>query len=253
MKPIVCLFLCSAGFLPPGALYGRPRRRRKPPNATSTIVVETGKANCAVDVDSIPSGITTATGSLTVKGIDPNDHYVHVRCPGDPETTSFVTVKAGEKAVVRPKASGTGGNEGDSAALQAAESKTELRTIVRRAADERSDGKFDEAVKDLRYASTLDPENPDLHRELGITFLLEKDWQRARIEMLEALRHDPDDADAHSNLAEALERLGLYKMALDQYRIATHLDPTDDSYRQHYLEALGKYAVQQGELKHKKK
>lgn len=250
---MVCGFLGAAELLATGYLYGLPGRRPKPQTATAAVVVEAGKANCAVDVDSVPSGTTGSTGSLTVKGIDAGGHYVHVRCPGEAQTTNFVSPTPGEKAVVQPKAPGAEETDGDSSPLQRAESKMELRTIVRKAADERAEGRFDEAVKDLRYASTLDPENPDLHRELGITFLLEKDWQPARVEMLEALRHDPDDADAHSNLAFALERLGDYKDSLDQYRIATHLDPEDDSYRQHYLEVLGKFAVQQDALKHKKK
>ncbi|MGH9432528.1 MAG: tetratricopeptide repeat protein [Terriglobia bacterium] len=252
LKQWVCGAVCISGFFVSGALFGRPRRSKKPQNATASIIVETGKAGCSVDVDSTPSGTTGLKGNLTVRGVEPNDHYVHVHCPDEVETSSFVSPQPGGKAVVQPKPPGVG-SDGESAALQVAESKMELQTIVRRAADERAEGRFDEAVKDLRYAATLDPENPDLHRELGITFLLEKDWQRARIEILEALRHDPNDADAHSNLGYTLERLGKYKAALDQYRIATHLDPAEDSYRQHYLEALEKYAVQQAAVKQKKK
>ena len=253
VKQMVWGFLGAAELATAGYLTGLPRRRPKAPTATASIVVDAGKANCAVDVDSVPGGTTGSTGSLTVKGIEAGGHYVHVRCPGEAESTNFISPKPGEKAEVQPKAPGAPGTDGNPTPLQRAESKTELRTIVQRASDERADGRFDEAVKDLRYAATLDPENPDLHRELGITFLLQKEWQPARVEMLEALRHDPDDADAHSNLGFALERLGDYKDSLDQYRIATHLDPEDDSYRQHYMEVLGKFAVQQDALKHKKR
>ena len=253
MMQLVFCGVLMAGVLASGSLYGRPRKSKPPQSATAAIVIETGKPGCSVDVDSIPSGVTGPKGSLTVGDVEASDHYVHVRCPGQAEITSFVSLQPGEKTVVTPKGSGVEGSDGDSAALQLAESKMELQTIVRRAGDERAEGRFDAAVKDLRYAATLDPENPDLHRELGITFLLEKDWQRARVEILEALRHDPNDAEARSNLGYALERLGRYKGALDQYRMATHLDPDEDSYRQHYMEALEKYSVQQAQGKRKKK
>jgi Flp pilus assembly protein TadD len=88
-----------------------------------------------------------------------------------------------------------------------------------------------------------------LHRELGITFLLAKDWKRARVEMLEALKHDPDDADAHNGLGYALEKLGELEPALREYRTATHLEPDDPSYRQHYIEALAKLSAQKAEKK----
>ena len=102
-------------------------------------------------------------------------------------------------------------------------------------------------------ASRLDPENTDLHRELGITFLLAKDWPRARVEMLEAVRHDPQDADAHNGLGYALDKLGNLDGALKEYRIATHLEPDDSSYQQHYLDALGKVAARQDSEQTKKK
>ena len=102
----------------------------------------------------------------------------------------------------------------------------------------------------LRDAAKLDPENSDLHCELGITFLLGKDWKRARVEMLEAVRHEPTNADAHNGLGYALEKLGKLDDALKEYRTASKLDPEDSSYRQHYVDALGKlYAQQAGKKK----
>jgi Flp pilus assembly protein TadD len=108
----------------------------------------------------------------------------------------------------------------------------------------RSHGRLEEAVRELREATKLDPENSDLHRELGITFLLDKDWKRARVEMLEAIRHDPTDADAHNGLGYALEKLGEFAPALQEYRTATHLEPDDPSYRQHYFEAMARLSAQ---------
>ena len=128
-----------------------------------------------------------------------------------------------------------------------------LRRDVQQAATLRAQGQLDEAVQLLHEAARMDPENSDLHRELGITFLLNKEWKRARVEMLEALRHDPNDADAHNGLGYALEKLGDINSALKEYRVATHLEPDNASYRQHYLEGLGKLAARQAEAKEKKK
>ena len=106
----------------------------------------------------------------------------------------------------------------------------------------RARGRLEEAVERLRAALKLDAENSDLHRELGITFLLGKDWKRARVEMLEAIRHDPTDADAYNGLGYALEKMGDLGGAVKQYRMATRLDPQDPTYRTHYFDILSKLA-----------
>jgi superkiller protein 3 len=106
----------------------------------------------------------------------------------------------------------------------------------------RGRGRLDEAVGHLRAALKLDAENSDLHRELGITFLLGKDWKRARVEMLEAIRLDPTDADAYNGLGYALEKIGDLNEAVRQYRMATRLDPSDATYRTHYFDILSKLA-----------
>jgi len=80
---------------------------------------------------------------------------------------------------------------------------------------------------------------------LGITFLLAKEWKRARVEMIEAIRHDQPDADAHNGLGYALEKLGDIDGAVKEYRTATHLEPDDPSYRTHYFDALVKIQARQ--------
>jgi len=101
----------------------------------------------------------------------------------------------------------------------------------------------------LWAALKLDSENADLHRELGITFLLGKDWKRARVEMLEAIRHDPTDADAYNGLGYALEKMGDLNEAVKQYRLATQLDPQDPTYRTHYFDILSKLAQEKAKKK----
>jgi Flp pilus assembly protein TadD len=115
-----------------------------------------------------------------------------------------------------------------------------LRQLVQQALQLRAQARLDEAVAALRKAMKLDPANSDLHRELGITFLLAKEWKRARVEMIEAIRHDQGDADAHNGLGYALEKLGDIDDAVKEYRTAMNLEPDDPSYRTHYFDALVK-------------
>jgi tetratricopeptide (TPR) repeat protein len=206
---------------------------------------------CAIELDAVSAGNTNAQGELVLRDVDPTDHYIHVLCPGQHERAYFVSPRAGETAEIRvtPDAGSAPTGAAGVASLDAAERKIELRQLVQKAVELRAAGLFDEAVSKLREATERDPENSDLHRELGITFLLDKDWKRARVEMLEALKHDPDDADAHNGLGYALEKLGELKAALEEYHTATHLEPDDRSYRQHYIEVLAKLSAQNGEKK----
>ena len=129
----------------------------------------------------------------------------------------------------------------------------EVRRLFREAADFRSNGQFPQAIDALRRAIKIDPENPNLHHELGTTFLMIRDWERARVELIEAIRHDPNSAGLHNGLGYALEKLGEIRPALDQFRLAARLDPTDTSYRDQYFEALGLLAAQQSGKKRKAK
>ncbi len=201
-----------------------------------------------MDLDAEPAGKTDAKGILALDEVDPSDHYLHVRCPGEqPETAYFVSPHAGENLEIRPAPPGA--SPGSPPPIEPAELKVKLSQSVQRAVRLRSQSRLEEAVELLRQATKMDPENSDLHRELGITFLLDKEWKRARVEMLEAIRHDPTDADAHNGLGYALEKLGEIDAALKEYRIATRLEPDNSSYRQHYLEAIGKLALKQAEKK----
>lgn len=218
------------------------------------MTVHAEKPGCKVDLDGAPQGETDPQGDLILTDVDPSDHYVHVDCPGQTEITRFVSPGAGENAELRVVPRSAAGEEGgDASSIASAEHNLELRKLLGEAMDLRAGGQFPQAIQKLRQAVQVDPDNPDLHRELGITFLMIRDWGRARIELLEAIHHDAGNADAHNGLGYALEKLGEIRPALDQFRIATHLDPNDESYQQHYLEALGMLAAQQYEKKNKKR
>jgi len=218
--------------------FGVASARERQPQ-TAKVAVQMGQAGCQVELDAVPAGITDAAGNIDLADVDPGDHYIHVRCPGKPEAAYFLSPKAGEEARIVPNSSALAPARG-SDPTSIADDKIALRRLVQQAVQLRAQARLDEAVAALRQAMNLDPENSDLHRELGITFLLSKEWKRARIEMIEAIRHDQTDADAHNGLGYALEKLGDIDGAVKEYRIATNLEPDDPSYRTHYFDALVK-------------
>lgn len=212
--------------------------------------MNTGRPGCAVEIDSTPAGKTDSQGILVVHDVDPSDHYLHVHCPNQPRETAYlISPHLGETLTIRAEPGNSAGLDAPRTPLEAAEIRIQLRQNVQHAVRLRAQGRLDEAVELLHEATKMDPENSDLHRELGISFLLAKEWKRAKVEMQEALRHDPTDADAHNGLGYSLEKLGDVGRALKEYRTATHLEPDNPTYRQHYLEVLAKLAGQKGAQK----
>ena len=64
------------------------------------------------------------------------------------------------------------------------------------------------------------------------------DWDGAIAEEREALRLNPNNASAHSNLGLALEKKGDLRGALEEYRAAYMLDPKEARYKQNYERLL---------------
>lgn len=244
LKPGINIVL--AGFLLALPASAAPRARNTEEKQPTILRVHTGIADCRVDVDGIVAGKTDSAGNISISNQEPGDHYVHADCSKKPEMSEYISLPPGRTTTLDFAATAS---HRTITPLQAAENKIRLRKIVLNAVEARANGKFDRAVSLLHQAALLDPSNSDLHRELGITFLLNKDWERARVEMIEAIRHDPGDADAHNGLGYALEKLGNLKQALAEYRAATKLDPTDESYREHYYNVLSKLAAQQSTVK----
>ena len=67
-----------------------------------------------------------------------------------------------------------------------------------------------------------------------------KEWKRAVVELREAIRLDPEAAEAHNHHGYALEKINKLKAALDSYQTAVELDPNDQTYRQRYTNILVK-------------
>ena len=234
--------------------YGLPKwfhgKKHGKQNASATVSVVSGIDRCKVDVDGEEAGITGSDGVLLVKNVDPGDHYVHVQCPNHRDTSYFISPAAGHQVEVDARGAAANSSMSDSASTNPAASEMELRNMVSEADQLRSNGKLKEAVELLRKATMLDPRNGDLHRELGITFLMFHDWEGARIEMLEAVHREPENVDAHNGLAYALEKLGDLEGALKEYQVCTKMDPHDTSYRDHCVQVLGQLYAEKSQKKH---
>jgi tetratricopeptide (TPR) repeat protein len=242
-------FLSTAVLLIPYSLYALLASEKAREQTPAQVTVRALAPGCSVDLDDQRVGKTNDDGVLVVPEVDPGDHYLHLRCPGEEDKAFFISARSGESVAL-------GGNRAKGApdsqakpALSVAETRIQLRQLVQQAVQLRARGRLDEAVEHLRAALKLDAENYDLHRELGITFLLGKDWKRARVEMLEAIRHDPTDADAYNGLGYALEKMGDLDAAVKQYRMATQLDPADPTYRTHYFDILSRLAQERAKKK----
>ena len=249
MKSSRQLALVFAILLAPAGLDGSLSMEKGREQASAQVTVRASARGCTVDLDNYRLGMTDEHRLLVAPQVEPGDHYLHVRCPSQAEQAFFISPHAGENLKLdAEKAAASSSAQADSIA-NPAETKIRLSQLVQQAVQLRARGRLDEAVELLHAALKLDAENSDLHRELGITFLLGKDWKRARVEMLEAIRHDPTDADAYNGLGYALEKMGDLNEAVKQYRMATHLDPADPTYRTHYFDALSKIAQEKEKKK----
>lgn len=244
---LVALALAANAYGLPKWFHGKKHEKQ---DKLATVSVVSGIDRCKVDVDGKDAGITGSDGALMVKDVEPGDHYLHVQCPGQREMSYFISPADGHQVEVDARDAAAHSSLTDSTPINPVASEMELRHMVSEADQLRSSGKFKEAVELLRKAATLDPRNGDLHRELGITFLMFHDWEGARIEMLEAVRREPENVDAHSGLAYALEKLGDLDGALKQYKICTQMDPHDTSYRDHYVQVLGQLYAEKAQKKH---
>lgn len=94
---------------------------------------------------------------------------------------------------------------------------------------------LDDARIEFEKAIEMNPENPDSHLHLGLTFYELEAYERAVDCYENVLRIDGDDAYAHYNLGNAYYEQGLqegegsefFKRAMKEYRAALKLNPSD--------------------------
>lgn len=77
--------------------------------------------------------------------------------------------------------------------------------------------KFDAAIDILMQALERSPDDPIIHNNLGMCWLLRRDYEQSLAEFTKAAEASPDDARFRGNLALATGMLGLYEEALALY------------------------------------
>jgi tetratricopeptide (TPR) repeat protein len=89
----------------------------------------------------------------------------------------------------------------------------------------RDEKRTEDALRWLRKASTLDPDNTSINIELGVMLLaMEKNGEAASI-LEKAVLTSPDNAQARNALGAVYRSMGKYKEALEEYNRAIALDP----------------------------
>jgi hypothetical protein len=241
--------LGCAIFLIPASLHAFWASDKEREQPSAQVTVRAHRPGCLVDLDGRGVGKTNDHGVLVVPEAEPGDHYLHLSCPNEEEKVFFISPLSGENLALEVTKAEEASNPQGNPAVSSVDAEAQLSQLVQQAVQLRARGKLDEAVEHLRAALKLDSGNSDLHRELGITFLLGKDWKRARVEMLEAIRLDPTVADAYNGLGYALEKMGELDEAVKQYRKATQLDPADPTYRTHYFDLLSRLSQEKAKKK----
>ena len=149
------------------------------------------------------------------RGIDfePHDDYLHeVRLGGgdDELITALKNAKVTKPATVDPTAQ----------ARQA-----EVQQHVARGAGLLQKNQYADAEVEYRAAVRLDPENADLHHNLGVALEREHDLDGAIAEYREAVRLNPNYELPHLGLGNSLLGKGDPDGAITEYREAVRLNP----------------------------
>jgi len=103
---------------------------------------------------------------------------------------------------------------------------------------------YKDAVKELRAALKLEPDNVYLHLSLATMLTYNRDKKAAVEECRRAIQLQPDCADAHAELADLLDSSQDPKKAMPEYQEALRLDPDYASVRFR----IGYVMMQQGNI-----
>ncbi len=146
---------------------------------------------------------------------DPTDDFLkEVRLVSDDDEL----IKALKEAkVIKP--------EHTDPALQARQD--EVHKHVARAAELLKSGQNDAAATELRQAVDLNPQDSDLHFQLGVALSYKQDWDGAIAEEREAIRLNPSNERAHSQLGVALGYKRDFDQEIAEQREALRLNPND--------------------------
>jgi tetratricopeptide (TPR) repeat protein len=100
-------------------------------------------------------------------------------------------------------------------------------------------GDLEAAIGEYRVALRLNPNNDSAHYNLGLALDDKGDLEGAIGEYREALRLNPGNENAHNNLGSALYKKGNVDAAIAEYREGLRLNPDNDSAHYNLGIALG--------------
>src|SRR6266516_3131793 len=89
-----------------------------------------------------------------------------------------------------------------------------------------AEGKINDAIKEFEIALRHNPRHPEAHYQLGHAFYLKGDFESAKRHYEETARLDPK-APVHSGLGAVYFRLGQTSAAIAQFKEALRLNPDD--------------------------
>lgn len=87
------------------------------------------------------------------------------------------------------------------------------------------DGKFGQALKELRAARRRTNELSPIHAQLGESYLRDRMYEEAEAEFRLAIEESPGYPDLHCKLGQALIQQGKYDSGLEELDIALRLNP----------------------------
>ena len=206
---------------------GPPASAKKPLNQVQVFALLAGQ---------VPSHRVTML--VEERGIDfePNDDYLQeVRLAGgeDELISALKSAKVTKPVTVDPAAQ----------ARQA-----EARQHVAHGAESFRAKRYADAESEFRAAVRLDPQNAELHDDLGVALGNEGDWKGEIAEYREALHMNPNDDMAHNNLGATLGSKGDWDGAVAEYRDALRLNPSNDLAHVGLAVALGEKGEGNGEI-----
>jgi Tfp pilus assembly protein PilF len=103
-----------------------------------------------------------------------------------------------------------------------------------------AEGKPEEALQVLNEALQMNPEDEDVHYNLGLAYTRLGKYEEAVKQYEEALRIFPDYVEAHNNLGNLFMRLGKTEPAIAQFELAVKIMPDYASAHNNLGSALGK-------------
>jgi len=105
-----------------------------------------------------------------------------------------------------------------------------------------AEGRFDEAIAEMKRAQELDPLSLIINTEVGMTYIYARQYDKAIQPLQKTIEMDQTFYFAHLNLAVAYHMKGAVREALEEYQIAYKLndDPTVLGLLGHFQATTGK-------------